>query len=220
MRFKCVIFDLDGTLVDTIADIAEAMNHTLAGHGFPPVPTEDYKDFVGRGIRNLARLALPAAAREDRIIDAVTQDAIRRYAARPLVHSRPYGGIPEVVAELKRRKIKTAVLTNKPDPVAQLVVGGLFPPDAFNYVTGEKPGRPRKPDPASTWEILMKLDCTPRETIFMGDSEVDMETARRADCHALGVSWGFRARPVLEKAGADRIIDRPEELLGLIDIRI
>jgi phosphoglycolate phosphatase len=110
------------------------------------------------------------------------------------------------------------VLTNKPDPVAALVVNGLFPSGSFDLVLGEKPGLPRKPDPASTWEILTELGRTPRETIFMGDSEIDMETARAADCHALGVSWGYRERAALEAAGADRIIDAPEQLLPLLDI--
>jgi phosphoglycolate phosphatase len=153
-------------------------------------------------------------------VDAVTSEAIRIYTKRPVVHSRPYPGIPELTAELKRRKIKTAVLTNKPDPVARLVVDSLFPPGSFDLIYGDLSGRPRKPDPAAAWELLMKLDVTPRETIFIGDSEVDMETARAAFCHALGVSWGFRDREILRQAGADRIIDSPGELLELIDLQI
>ncbi|MDR2631916.1 MAG: HAD family hydrolase [Spirochaetaceae bacterium] len=218
MKFKCLIFDLDGTLVDTLQDIAEAMNRALVFRGYPPIHPENYVTLVGWGIKRLAFLALPATARNEKTVEALAADASRFYAERPLAYSRPYPGILAVVAELKRRRIKTAVLTNKPDPVTALVVNGLFPPGSFDFVQGEKAGVPRKPDPASTWEILMELDRTPRETIFMGDSEIDMATAHAADCHALGVSWGFRDRAVLEAAGADRIIDSPEELLPLMDI--
>jgi phosphoglycolate phosphatase len=219
-QFRCVIFDLDGTLVDTIADIAGAMNTSLAVHAFPTLNQEDFTEKVGWGIRKLAYLALPASARDDKTVDAVASEAIRIYTKQPVVHSRPYPGIPELTAELKRRKIKTAVLTNKPDPVARLVVESVFPPGSFDLIYGDLPGRPRKPDPAVTWELLMQLDVTPRETIFMGDSEVDIETAHAAACHALGVSWGFRDRETLRQAGADRIIDNPEDLLELIDLPI
>jgi phosphoglycolate phosphatase len=216
MKFTCVIFDLDGTLVNTLDDIARSMNKALEVQGFPAVPEDDYRDIVGWGIKRLAFLALPPEARNEKTAETVAGYAARFYAEEPLVHSKPYPGIPEMVAELRRRRVKTAVLTNKPDPVARLVIDGLFPPFSFDAVLGDKPGRPRKPDPASAWEILMELGRTPRDTILTGDSEIDIETARAAECHALGVSWGFRSREVLEKAGAQRIIDSPEELLSLI----
>jgi phosphoglycolate phosphatase len=216
MKFTCVIFDLDGTLVDTLGDIADSMNAALAARNFPPVPREAYINMVGWGIKRLAFLALPPSARDEKTAEDIAAGAARYYAEHPVVHSKPYPGIPELVAALGRKKIKTAVLSNKPDPVTALVIGKLFPPGSFQLVQGEIPGVPRKPDPASTWEILMGLDRSPRETIFVGDSEIDMETARAAECHALGVSWGFRDRLSLEAAGAERIIDRPEELLELI----
>jgi phosphoglycolate phosphatase len=219
-RFGCVIFDLDGTLVNTIADIAESMNQALESHDFPPLSLDAYMEKIGWGIKRLAFLALPPSAQNGETVEAVAAAASRFYAERPLVHSKAYPGIPELVTELRQKKIKTAVLTNKPDPVAKLVINGLFTPPAFDCIWGDQAGRPRKPDPASTWEILMNLDRTPRETIFVGDSEIDIETAHAADCHALGVSWGFRDRTVLERAGADRIIDRPEELLELIAMRL
>jgi phosphoglycolate phosphatase len=219
MKFTCVIFDLDGTLVDTLDDIAGGMNRALEHHGFPPAAREAYRDMVGWGIKRLAFLALPPDKRDEKTVETVAADAVRFYAEAPLVHSRPYPGILELTAELRRRHVKTAVLTNKPDPVAQMVIGGLFPPLTFDLVLGDSPGRPRKPDPVAVWAILMELDRTPRDTLFAGDSEVDIETARAAECHALGVSWGFRKREVLEKAGARRIIDRPGELLDLIGER-
>jgi phosphoglycolate phosphatase len=216
MKFSCVIFDLDGTLVDTIGDIANSMNTALTARNFPPVPRDVYINMVGWGIKRLAFLALPPSARDEKTAEDLAAAAARYYAEHPVVYSKPYPGIPELAAALKQRKIKTAVLSNKPDLVTALVIGDLFPPGSFNLVQGEIAGIPRKPDPASTWEILMSLDRTPRETIFVGDSEIDMETARAAECHALGVSWGFRDRHSLEAAGAERIIDHPEELLELI----
>jgi phosphoglycolate phosphatase len=217
MKFKCVIFDLDGTLVDTLEDIAASMNRALVLRGYPPRPPEEYPTLVGWGIRRLAFLAMPETARNEETAALLAADAAGFYAEKPLTHSRPYPGIPAVTAELKGRKLKTAVLTNKPDPVAALVIRGLFSPGSFDLVQGEKPGLPRKPDPASSWEILSRLDRTPRETLFVGDSEIDMETARAADCHALGVSWGYRDRAVLEAAGAGGIINAPEELLFFLD---
>ncbi|MDR0387841.1 MAG: HAD family hydrolase [Treponema sp.] len=217
MKFTCVIFDLDGTLVDTLDDIARSMNRALEVRGFPPVGREAYTAMVGWGIKRLASLALPPeAGKDEKTVETVAADAVRFYAEEPLVYSRPYAGIQELVPELRRRRVKTAVLTNKPDPVARLVIAGLFPPGSFDAVQGESPGRPRKPDPTALWELLMELGRTPRDTIFAGDSEVDMETAKAAECHALGVSWGFRGREALKKAGAQRIIDTPSELLDII----
>jgi phosphoglycolate phosphatase len=217
LQFKTVIFDLDGTLVNTLADIAVSMNRALEARGFPALPLEAYRGIVGWGIRRLAQSALPQSARENAgIVDAVAADATAFYAEQPLVHSKPYAGAPELLAELRRRKLKIAVLTNKPDVVARLVLEGLFPAGFFDVIHGDVPGAPRKPDPASTWEILVELDSTPRDTILVGDSEIDIETAHASGCHAVAVSWGFRPRETLESAGAERIIDAPMELLDCL----
>jgi phosphoglycolate phosphatase len=217
MKFKGVIFDLDGTLVDTLGDIGSSMNRALGEKGFPLRRAEEYREMVGWGIVRLASLALPENKRNEETAKELAAEAARYYAETPLAVSKPYPGIREVVAELKRRKIKTAVLTNKPDPVAQLVIAGLFPPGSFDVVLGERKGSKRKPDPSSVWEILLELGLSPRDTIFMGDSEIDMETALAAECHALAVSWGYRPKELLLKAGAQRIIDKPEELLSIIE---
>ncbi|MDR1411945.1 MAG: HAD hydrolase-like protein [Spirochaetaceae bacterium] len=216
MRFKCVVFDLDGTLVDTLEDIALAMNTALCERGFPALPGEDYAGIVGNGIRHLAYLALPGENRDEKLARELAERAARLYAEKPVVHSKIYPGILELIFGLRNLRIKTAVLTNKPDPVARMVIDRLFPAGTFEAVQGETPGVPRKPDPASTWELLMRLDVTPRETVFAGDSEVDLETALAAECSPLLVSWGFRSREALEKASAPRIIDRPGELLDLV----
>jgi phosphoglycolate phosphatase len=216
MKYSCVIFDCDGTLVDTLEDIAGAMNRSLGLHGFPALPLEQYGGMVGWGIVKLASLALPENARNEETIKAVAADATRLYCEQPLLKSRPYPGMGELAAELKAKKLKTAVLSNKPDPVLRLVIGGLFPPGTFDAVLGERPGQARKPDPALTWELLVGLDRAPGDAIFMGDSEIDMETARNAGCYPLGVSWGFRPRTTLETAGAARIIDKPAEIWDLL----
>jgi phosphoglycolate phosphatase len=215
-RYKGVIFDLDGPLVDTLGDIAASMNRALELRGFPKLPVEAYRDKVGWGIKRLAFLALPEPARNDETALSLAADAARFYAETPLEYSTTYPGITELVAAVRRMKVKTAVLTNKPDAVAQKVVAGLFPQGSFDIIQGETSGRPRKPDPACVWELLVELDITPSGVILTGDSEVDMETAAAAGCLALGVDWGYRSRDVIEKAGARRIIDRPEQLLELL----
>ena len=214
-----VIFDCDGTLVDTLEDIAAAMNRSLNLHGFPPVPLEKYPAMVGWGIVKLAQLALPEEARSDETIQAAAADAVRIYNEQPLIKTKPYPGMRELAAELKSRKIKTAVLSNKPDPVLAQVIEGLFPAGTFNAVRGERPGGTRKPDPALVWDLLVELNMSPHNTLFMGDSEIDIETARNAGCYPLGVNWGYRTREELEAAGAARIIDRPDEVWELLGRR-
>jgi phosphoglycolate phosphatase len=219
MRFKCIIFDLDGTLVDTIGDIAAAMNHALEEAGFPTLSRDQYVLIVGKGLKNLAVQALPPSARDEKTVDAMYHGALAYYRDHPADHSRLYPGIPELTAELRGKKLKTAVLSNKADHLTQMVIGKLFPPYTFDMVLGERSGVPRKPDPASTWELITELDSSPRETLFIGDSEVDVATALAAECNFLGVSWGFRGRAALEAAGASRIIDKPAELWKLLSVR-
>jgi phosphoglycolate phosphatase len=216
MKYRCVLFDLDGTLVDTATDIAISMNRALGNFGFPLRKAKDYPALVGRGITNLARGCLPEKERNEENAAMVAEAASRFYREWPVVYSRPYPGILDLLSELSHRKIHRVVLTNKPDPVAGMVIERLFPAGSFDLVQGEIPGVPRKPDPGAAWDILVGLGCTPRDAILMGDSEIDMETARNIGCFPLGVSWGFRPPQVLEKAGAALIIGNPLELLGLI----
>jgi phosphoglycolate phosphatase len=223
MKFKCIIFDLDGTLANTLTDIAAAMNHALEARGFRALGPERYAEIVGKGLRNLAREALPPTARDDGTVDAACRDALDYYREHPADHTKLYPGIAELIAELRlrqdrRSRIKTAVLSNKPDLLTQTVIGKLFPPYTFDMVMGERPSVPRKPDPASTWDLITELDTSPRETLFVGDSEIDLATAAAAECNFLGAAWGFRGRQALQAAGADRIIDHPKELLNLLSI--
>ena len=213
MKYLGVIFDLDGTLVDTLEDIADSMNKALKLRGFPEISLEDYSTKVGWGINRLAFLSLPEAERKEATAAVLASDAGKFYAEDPLHYSRAYPGILDLVAELKKKKIKTAVLTNKPDHIAQKVISGLFTPGSFDIVQGEIQGKPRKPNPECAWELLVALDIVPANAIFIGDSEVDMETAISAGCFPMGVSWGYRFREVIKIAGARHIIDKPRELL-------
>ena len=212
VKYKAVIFDLDGTLADTYKDIAASVNRALKLRNFPELPEEEYREKAHWGLKRLSFLSLPSQARNEETAALLAADVLRFYAETPLVYSLPYPGIPELVAELARKRIKTAVLTNKPDPVAQKVIAGLFPHGSFTHVQGEISGKPLKPDPACVWEFLIDLDLTPADIIFAGDSEIDMETALAAGCFPLGVSWGYCSRQAIEKAGARRIIEKPEEL--------
>jgi phosphoglycolate phosphatase len=211
MNYRCVIFDCDGTLVDTLQDIANAMNQALTECGFPAPPLEKYRDMVGWGIFRLAELAVPKEARREEIIQTLGNRAKHLMEELPFEKSlsRPYPGIVELLDELRARKILTAVLSNKPDSVLRRLMTDIFPNHAFNAVCGLRPGAPPKPDPSSVWDLLSDLGLTPHKAIIMGDSEIDMETARNAGCFPLGVSWGFRSRATLESAGAALIIDTP-----------
>jgi phosphoglycolate phosphatase len=146
MKFTCVIFDLDGTLVDTLDDIAYSMNRALQACGFPPVGRDAYLAKVGWGIKHLAALALPPdAGKNERTVETVAARSVKFYAEDPLIYSKPYPGIQELLAELRRRRVKTAVLTNKPDPVAQLVIKGIFPLIPSTPFTGIFPSGPASP---------------------------------------------------------------------------
>jgi len=212
MKYKGVIFDLDGTLVDTIADIAVSMNHALALYGFPQHPVAEYRAKVGWGLTRLAFQCLPIQAQNDENAALLVSAVHHFYAKSPVVHAELFPGILELTAELSQ-KHKLFVLTNKPDPAAQEVVSALFPEGTFVCVRGELRGKPRKPDPTCVWDMLVEFNLAPSDVIFAGDSEVDIQTALAAGSFPLGVSWGYRPRSTLEEAGARRIIDAPEELL-------
>ena len=219
VKYRGIIFDLDGTLVDTLEDIAVCMNRALKLRGLRGLKTEEYKEKVGWGVKRLAFLSLPEEARSEESAVQLAADASRFYVEAPVVHSRPFPGILELVSELGRKKIKTTILTNKPDPVAQKVIAGIFPPGSFISVRGEISGKPRKPDPSCVWEMLVEMDITPADIIFAGDSEIDMETALSSGCFPLGLSWGYRPRQIIEKAGARHIIEKPEELLDFFNAK-
>jgi phosphoglycolate phosphatase len=216
-KYPAVIFDCDGTLVDTLRDIAASMNHALEAAGYLPLPETAYTSKVGWGMGRLASLCLPdGLVNKDKVAAALAESALAFYARAPLVYTTVYPGIGDLMAELKTRGIKTAVITNKSDTVVRMVLAGLFPPDSFDMIHGALPGRPRKPDPAGVWDIAAGLGVVPSDCLLVGDSEVDMETALAAGCFPLGVSWGYRSVAAVEGAGARRVIHHPTELLALL----
>ena len=220
MNYKCIIFDCDGTLVDTLDGIASAMNRALAQYGFPPAPVEQYRGMVGWGIVRLAELALPEQARREETVREVAAFAKKLMDEQPANLSEPYPGIRELLSELnalRPQKLKTAVISNKPDSVLQSLMDELFGRSAFDAVYGQRLGFAPKPDPSPIWDFLADISCSPHNAILVGDSEIDIETARNAGCYPLGVSWGFRPRSVLETAGAARIIDTPGEIWELLN---
>jgi len=216
MRHSCVIFDCDGTLVDKREDIAAATNRALALHGFPDVPIENFGAMMGRGIMKLAFLALPEAARTEENIQAVAADSQRLYYEEPVKKSKPYPGIEDLLVRLREKKIKTAVMSNKPAEVLRRVIDSLFPRGSFDAIHGVQFDSGLKPDPSVVWDLLVELDRSPHETIFVGDTEIDMEIALSAGCYPMGVSWGFRTREALEQAGAASVIDSPDQIWEIV----
>lgn len=213
---KLIIFDLDGTLLDTIGDLAVACNAALALRGLPRHSLEDYRSFVGNGIMRLVERSLPEPLRTPYTVEAARRDFVSYYIDHIDAHTTPYAGIPELLAELQRRGLKLAVASNKFQAGTEKLVRRFFPEVSFAAVLGQRPGVPLKPDPAVDLEILRLTGVAACEALHAGDSAIDVQAARAAGIRSVGVSWGFRSREELVGAGADAVIDRPEELSNLL----
>ncbi len=214
--FKLVIFDLDGTLVNSIFDLGDSVNTVLKAQGLRTYGYEDFKHFVGNGTRKLIERALPEDMRTDENIDRFHAQFSLEYRKHCLDKTRPYDGITELVEKLRQAGIRTAVASNKPDEFSRYIVEKTFGRESFDIVMGKREGKPTKPDPAIIYDILSALDIPPSQAVVAGDSDVDVFTAHNADLACIGCEWGFRGREELEKAGADFIIGSPEEMSGLI----
>lgn len=210
------IFDLDGTLIDSLADIASATNQVLQHHGFPTHPEEKYKFLVGDGVQVLFQRALPEPARNNpETVHACTLSFSEIYDRSWAQTTRPYDGIPEVLKELAERQITLTVLSNKPHPFTVACVDRFFPEIPWASVLGNSPDFPRKPDPAGVQRILDQVGASPKNCLYFGDTNTDMQTARAGNCTAVGVTWGFRPAEELTASGAEILIDQPSEILGL-----
>ncbi len=209
-----IIFDLDGTLVDTLADLAAAMNRLLRRDGYPVHPVEDYRYFVGRGILNTIRSALPEE--EKNRAESYLDEFTAYYETHCLDATRPYPGIPELLEDLWAEGCAAAVVTNKNENLARRIVEVLLPRFPLNFVRGARPGCPMKPDPRSVLETAAALGLKPGEIIMAGDSGIDMETARRAGVFPCGVLWGFRDKEELAEAGGRFFASRPREVGDLV----
>lgn len=217
MRFAAILFDLDGTLLDTLADIASAANCALERCGFPAHPVEAYRYFVGEGVKVLFARALP---RESRSVDTVMRCAEHfrdAYREQWNVHTCPYAGVCDLLNELAHRSVRLAVLSNKPhEPTVRCVEEMLGDYD-FELVFGQRDDVPRKPDPAAALEIAREMGLPPASFAFLGDTATDMKTAVSAQMFPVGVLWGFRPRDELVKHGAEVLIEHPSEFLGLLE---
>jgi len=218
MRFQAVIFDLDGTLLDTIEDLTDSVNAALARLGFPAKTVEECKILVGDGLATLIRRALPSSRAEDPEAFRKLYDGMRaEYRLRNAVKTRPYPGIPELLAALAERKIPLAVLSNKPHDSTREVVEKNFPGVPFRFVCGAREEIPVKPDPAGALDIARRFHIPPGEILYVRDTNADMRTAAAAKMFAVGVLWGFRTADELRKNGAQVLVSRPSEILGLLD---
>lgn len=213
---RLVVFDLDGTLLDTIGDLAVSCNAVLARHGLPQHTYEEYCRFVGNGIMRLVERALPEELRTPQTVAAVRADFVRYYTEHIDAHTRPYEGIPQLLEELSRRGISLAVASNKFQAGTEKLIARFFPDTEFVAVLGQREGVPLKPDPAVVEEILARTVAARGEVLYAGDSGIDMQTAAAAGVRSVGVTWGFRSRQELVESGAMHLIDKPGELLELL----
>ena len=210
MTYKSAIFDLDGTLVNSLEDLADATNYALKSFNQPEKELQAFPQMVGEGTRTLIKRALDNENPE--LIEKVLLKMREKYMQICLNKTRPYKGLVEVVTEFAKRKIKLAVLTNKDQKMAEKIVSHFFD-GFFQIVKGTTDAVPVKPEPFEALQVLAKLGVKPEETIFVGDSKTDMQTAKAAGIKAVGVSWGFRDKKELTEAGAEKIIDEPSQLL-------
>jgi phosphoglycolate phosphatase len=213
VKFKAVLFDLDGTLLNTIEDLTEAMNEVLRQKGWPEHDPERFKYYVGRGVKDIVTKALPPERRDEATIEASMRAYNEAYSRRYSRKTRPYDGVGALLDACATAGMPMAVLSNKPDEFTRRMVNELLPGRRFEVVWGTRPGVPHKPDPTSALEIAVRFKVRPEAVLYLGDSEVDMETAGRAGMYAVGVLWGFRTADELIGSGARILARRPTDLL-------
>jgi len=217
IEFQAILFDLDGTLLDTLADIAGAANAGLKQLGFPAHPIESYRRFVGDGAGCLARRALPENHQDEKTVERCREIIAAEYAKCWADNTRPYSGVAELLAELHKRGIPMAVLSNKPHDATRTVVEGYFPDHYFQIVRGSLPSVPIKPNPAGALQIAEELDILPGRFVYIGDTDTDMRTAVAAGMFPAGALWGFRTAEELVENGAKVLLNTPEEVLELFN---
>ena len=215
--FRAVIFDLDGTLLDTLKGIADSMNAILIRMGFPTHPVDDFRHLVGDGRENMIERALPLDRRDEHTLEECSKVIAQEYSRFWPQGTKLYDGIPELLNTLQQRKIPMAILSNKPDNFTQIMVKEYFADDPFTLIRGAVADVPSKPDPASALKIAEDLAVEPKQIIFLGDTNTDMWTANAAGMYAVGALWGFREADELLKCGAKTLIEKPQELLTLLE---
>jgi phosphoglycolate phosphatase len=212
MKLKAVLFDLDGTLLDTLEDLGEAMNQVLRNLGFPVHELQAYKYFVGDGVEMLIRRALPKKSLTEELVQQCLQAYREEYRKRWDLKTRPYDGVPEMLDALTEKGLPLAILSNKPDDFSKLVVSKLLAKWRFRVVFGVRPSVPKKPDPAAAFEIAALLAIPPSQFLYLGDTGTDMKTAVAAGMFPVGALWGFRTAEELTANGARVLIESPLDL--------
>jgi phosphoglycolate phosphatase len=216
MNYKAVLFDLDGTLLDTIEDLTDSMNIVLKRLGFPGHTVGSCKKFVGDGVEVFALRALPETHRDDATVARCAADMREVYRKRWALKTRPYDGIAELLDGLTARNLKMAVLSNKPDDFTKAMVAELLARWRFASVLGVRPSVPKKPEPAAALEISKELTIPPGRFLYLGDTGTDMKTATAAGMFPVGAIWGFRTADELTEGGAEVLVDHPSKVLRLL----
>ena len=217
MSFKAIIFDLDGTLIDSLEDLCNAANRVLKKNNFPTHKMEAYRYFVGEGVVALITRALPDEIKNEDIINSCVGEFREEYRRNWNIKTKPYEGIAEMLDLITLRGLKMAVLSNKPDYFTKKCVAAFLPNWKFDRIIGQRDDVPKKPDPAGAKEIAEYLAVSPSKIIYVGDTPIDMETAIAAGMLPIGVLWGFRPEDELKRSGAHRVIQKPEEIIEVID---
>ena len=214
-----MLFDLDGTLLDTLQDLANSVNNVLVRSGFPPHEVEDYKYFVGSGMKNTITQALPEDQRDQANVDELYAQMEEEYSKNWRENTRPYPGIPELLDALIASGIKMSILSNKPQGSTEQMVSALLAQWHFEIVAGAQSSIPLKPDPSAALQIAKQINISPLEFVYLGDSAIDMKTAVAAEMYPVGALWGFRTENELLSAGAQQLINEPTHLLSIIHTR-
>ena len=216
MKFKAVLFDLDGTLLDTIGDLTDSMNVALSHIGFPAHDFETCKMFVGDGVEMFAFRALPENNRDQATVAKCVALMRQEYTKRWTNKTRPYNGIPQLLDALTSRNLEMAILSNKPHDSTKEMVAALLSKWRFNPVVGALTAVPKKPDPTLARQISQELGIPSEQFLYLGDTGTDMKTAQASGMFAVGALWGFRSAEELEHAGAEVLVKHPREVLELL----
>jgi phosphoglycolate phosphatase len=214
-KYDTVIFDLDGTLLDTLEDLTDSVNYAIRLYGYPSRTITEMRDFVGNGIARMLELSIPGGTQNPNFEKCV-EHFRRHYASNMQSKTKPYDGILALLRELAGKEYKMAVVSNKPDPAVKALCRYYFG-DLIGAAVGESERISKKPAPDAVLEVLKALESSPDSAIYVGDSEVDARTAKNTRLPFVGVTWGFRGRDVLEKEGARYMIDHPAELPGILE---
>ncbi|MBZ4036307.1 HAD family hydrolase [Flavobacterium sp. 17A] len=215
MKFKGIIFDLDGTLVNSLEDISDAMNKVLQGLNFPTHTYETYQYFIGSGLRNLVSKALPATNNSENQIEICFECMIKEYREICTLKTKPYDGIVELLENLTSQNIKMAVFSNKADELTKKIASEIFP-NHFDQAVGLSTEALKKPNPFEALEIGKKWNLKPEEILFVGDSDIDMQTAVNANMFPVGVTWGYRTEEELKNSGAKLVVNTASELIEIL----